>query len=416
MTSDVFNRQPVSRRRFLKHSGATAATLAATVGAWTRSSGEEPVQPDRKIRIGVVGGGFGCSFHWHEHPSCTVQAVSDLRTDRRDLLMQTYRCSKPYESLEKLILDDSIDAVGVFTEAPNHVRHCIEVLNAGKHVVCAVPAAMNLAECQELIDAVKRTGLTFMMAETSYWQQPTISARKFYEAGEFGTLYAVKSVYHHAGLESLWFNGDGSTTWRHGFPPMHYPTHCTAHLVGVSGERLVEVACQGWGDDHPALQKNAYSNPFWNETAQFKTDRGHPFTVEIWWAGAHGGGELAEWHGDKMSFLCDEYGRSPFIVRSGKLTELDSGGFARAQANVEPYQQPDWWKTDMLPEPLRHDSGHHGSHTFITHEFIDALQNDRRPAVDVYEAVAYTAPGIVAHQSALKGGALLSIPDFGRGA
>ena len=36
-------------------------------------------------------------------------------------------------------------------------------------------------------------------------------------------------------------------------------------------------------------------------------------------------------------------------------------------------------------------------------------------AVDVYESVAYTAPGIVAHQSALKGGELLKIPDFGRG-
>jgi len=35
--------------------------------------------------------------------------------------------------------------------------------------------------------------------------------------------------------------------------------------------------------------------------------------------------------------------------------------------------------------------------------------------VDVYEAVAYTVPGIVAHQSSLKGGEQLKIPDFGRG-
>ena len=43
----------------------------------------------------------------------------------------------------------------------------------------------------------------------------------------------------------------------------------------------------------------------------------------------------------------------------------------------------------MLPEPLRHDSGHDGSHTFLTHEFIDALVKGRRPAVaDVLEAGA----------------------------
>ena len=61
---------------------------------------------------------------------------------------------------------------------------------------------------------------------------------------------------------------------------------------------------------------------------------------------------------------------------------------------------------------LRHDSGHEGSHTFLTHEFIDALIHSRKPAVDVYEAVAFTAPGIVAHQSALKGGEQMKVPGF----
>ena len=61
---------------------------------------------------------------------------------------------------------------------------------------------------------------------------------------------------------------------------------------------------------------------------------------------------------------------------------------------------------------MRHDSGHSGSQTFLTHEFIDALVKNRKPAIDVYEAVAYTAPGIVAHQSALKGGERLKIPSF----
>ncbi|HID23705.1 MAG TPA: gfo/Idh/MocA family oxidoreductase, partial [Planctomycetaceae bacterium] len=50
----------------------------------------------------------------------------------------------------------------------------------------------------------------------------------------------------------------------------------------------------------------------------------------------------------------------------------------------------------------------------ITHEFIDSIVRGRQPAVNVYEAVAYTAPGIVAHQSALKGGEQMRIPDFGR--
>ena len=73
-------------------------------------------------------------------------------------------------------------------------------------------------------------------------------------------------------------------------------------------------------------------------------------------------------------------------------------------------------ESEMLPKPLRHEGGgHDGSHPFLTHEFIDAVLSERRPTVDVYEAVAYTATGIVAHQSSLKGGEQLKIPDFGRG-
>lgn len=244
------------------------------------------VMPEKKIRIGVVGGNFGRSFYWHEHPNCIVEAVSDLRPERRDALKKTYRCDKAYDSLEELIKDKNIDAVVIFTPAPDHVRHSVAALKAGKHVICAVPAAMTLEECQELIETVKRTGLSYMMAETSYYQQPTISARGFYKKGSFGNIYYTESEYHHAGLESLFWE-NGKPTWRYGFPPMHYPTHCMAHLIGVTGERLVQVSCIGWGDGDPILKNNAYKNPFWNETALFRTKRGNAFRVAIFWKGAH---------------------------------------------------------------------------------------------------------------------------------
>ena len=398
----------VNRRHFLTGSAATAGlSLARMVHA------AEP--GEKKIRIGIVGGRFGCTFQFHEHPQCVVAAVTDLRPDRRARLQQVYRCETAYESMEVMLRQHrDLDAVGIFTEAPNHVPHTLEALRAGKHVLCAVPAAMTLEECEQLIEAVRKSGLTYMMAETGYWQQFTISAREFYRQGAFGEIYAAYSMYRHPGLESLWFEG-GKPTWRHGFPPMHYPTHCTVHLIGVTGERLRAVSCLGWGDDSPLLRGNPYNNPFWNETAEFTTDRGHSFRVEVWWAGAHLGCERAEWYGTKMSFVTENRLGTPYtLILTSPLEELDSGGFRRAAARVERYQVPQWWNTELLPPPLRHDSGHEGSHTFITHEFISSLVEGRRPAVDVYEAVAYTAPGIVAHQSALKGGERLTIPDFGR--
>ena len=84
-----------------------------------------PQSAPAKIRIGIVGGNFGRSFYFHEHPDCVVEAVSDLRPERRTALMETYRCPKSYESLEELILDRNVDAVAIFTPAPDHVRHVV---------------------------------------------------------------------------------------------------------------------------------------------------------------------------------------------------------------------------------------------------------------------------------------------------
>lgn len=369
----------------------------------------------KKVRLGIVGGRFGASFHFHEHPDCVVAAVSDLRPERRKHLMETYRCGKSYDSLEELVLDKNIDAVAIFTDGPLHVEHTIKAMKQGKHVLSAVPAAWGtLEQAEQLYDIVTKTGLSYMLAETSYFQQATITARKFFQEGKFGEVFYGQSCYQHDGLDELAIE-DGKRTWRYGMAPMHYPTHCTAHWVSVTGERLTEVVCHGWGDDNQILKDNVYKNPFWNETATFKTSGNHAFDCRIWWQGAHGGAERGEWVGTDMSFYGHHpNGIGPVIVRRGKQTEKDDGGFVRNAAQLEKYEQRVWWKTDMLPEPLRHNSGHEGSHTFLTHEFIDALSHQRAPVIDIHEALAYTVPGIVAHQSALEGGTLKKIPQFDR--
>lgn len=398
----------LSRRRFIGMTALTGTGMAFS----SRFAFAGDRITERKVRIGIVGGRFGATFYFHEHPNCIVEAVSDLRADRRATLQQTYRCQKAYESLDLLLRDKKIDAVFIATGAPDHARHVLAALHAGKHVLCAVPAAMTLEECAMLLEAVKRTGLTYMMAETTTYRQNTISVKKMYSEGKFGNIFSAAAEYNHPGLEVLFWE-DGAPTWRHGFPPMHYPTHCTAFLVSVTGERLTEVSCMGWGDESPLLKDNPYNNPFWNETAFFKTSKGNPFRVEVNWRGALRGVERGEWRGDKMSFFSAlQEGQEHTIVRSADTIGQDDAGFQYKPPAVEQYEQPQWWQTDMLPQPLRHNSGHDGSHPFITHEFIDALVSNRSPEVNIHEALAYTAPGIVAHQSALKGGECMKVPGF----
>ncbi len=239
------------------------------------AQGQASADSDKKVRIGVVGGGFGCCFFWHEHPNSTVTAVCDVRPEGRDKLSKAFRCDRAYDDLGKLIADENVDAVAVFTPAPLHAEHAIRAMQAGKHVISAVPAVCSLEDCQNLVDAVRRTGMTYMMAETSVYRPEVITARDWYNQGRLGTVFYSELEYHHEGLMDLMFDQNGRPTWRHGFPPMYYPTHSTSILISVTGERLTEATAIGWGDGHDVLRTNRYNNPFWNTTGFFTTSEGH---------------------------------------------------------------------------------------------------------------------------------------------
>jgi len=277
-----------SRRGFLR---AATGTAAITVGLAEALAKLPPVvvpvwKPlsGRRIRIGVVGGRFGLSFHWHQHPNCIVEAVSDLIPQRRRALQQRYRCNKAYESLEKLILDPRIEAVAIFTEAPNHARHVNLCMDHGKHVISAVPACLTLEEAAAMKEKKETTGLRYMMAETTYYRRHTMTARRLFRDGAFGELVYCEAEYYHpmtrntGERHSLMFR-NGKKTWRYGYPPMLYPTHSTAFLVGVTGERLVKVSCIGHGPaDDPVYgaDANVYGNPFNSGMGMFLTDRKFP--------------------------------------------------------------------------------------------------------------------------------------------
>src|SRR5690606_29789628 len=109
--------------------------------------------------------------------------------DRRKRLQEVYRCRKTYPSLEELVKDRSIDAVAIFTGAPDHVPHTELAMNHGKHVISAVPACISLEQAAQLTEIVKRTGLTYMLAETSWFNPVAIAANDLYRAGAFGELF-----------------------------------------------------------------------------------------------------------------------------------------------------------------------------------------------------------------------------------
>jgi len=408
----------LSRRSFLEMSGAAAA-LVAGGDLLTRAGRAYPQETGKTVRLGVVGGGFGASFHWHEHPNCTVTAVTDLYPQRRERLKSHYRCDAVYDSLEQMIQQaKDVDAVAVFSGATDHARHVKMCMDRGWHVVSAVPACVSLDEAAILKELKERTGLRYMLAESSWYRQECIFARNLYRKGVFGELFYTEGEYYHdrgdlkrieellATKTGLPHNPDGTRSWRFGYPPMLYPTHSVGFLTGVTGERVVKVSCVGWRGnsaelrEHPYVTDNAYGNPFWSQSSLMLTDRGHMARMnEFRRCRAHG--ERAQWFGDEATFYMAVDGVHGNVINI-------RGRSAEAAA------VPQYWQSDMLPEPMRHPSGHGGSAVFISAEFVNALLEDREPEIDLYEALAMNVPGIVAHQSALNDGQQLPVPSFDR--
>lgn len=389
----------IGRRPFLEKMGAgtLGAVSAAKIAEYAWAAAEQKKQweqtSDRKIRIGVVGGGFGAAFQWHQHPNCIVEAVSDLQPDRRDRLMEVYGCQKSYESLEKLILDPKIEAVAVFTDAPSHGRHCVDVMNHDKHCVCAVPAAFTLEDIQKLKETAEKTGLKYMMAESSSYHADLYNMKLIYEHGGFGRIIYSEGEYYHYNVDTAW----GWKEWRNALPPMFYPTHSTAYYIGVTRKRYTAVSCLGFPGKADRYSNNPYNNPFSDETALFETSEDGMSRMNVAWGIQGAAGEIGRVFGELGSM-------SGSTFRAGKGIETDFGGMDGETIEFTDHRPP-------LP-PAVSAGGHGGSSGQITNEFIMAIIEDREPLVDVYEAIAMTVPGIVAHQSALKGGEQLKIPSF----
>ncbi|MBW7991748.1 MAG: Gfo/Idh/MocA family oxidoreductase [Planctomycetes bacterium] len=346
----------------------------------------EPVS-ERKVRVGIVGYGvcrFGAAFGFQDHPNVEVVAVSDLIPERRQGLMKACRCDKSYESLEVLVKDPRIEAVFVATDAPNHVRHCIEVLKHGKHVMTAVPAVFgSIEQAEQLLETVQRTGLKYMMAETSCFRDDCYGMRKIYEAGGFGRLVYSEGEYYHFHATPI----DSFKGWRIGMPPLWYPTHSTAYYVGVTSKRFTSVSCIGFNAGFRAYLPgaNKYNNRFTDEVALFKTSEG----------------------GSSRMLMCK--GIQSLVVERGRVFG-ERGWMDGTEYHGIAKKLPDITRP-LLP-PGMPAGGHGGSHGLLANEFVTSILENREPMVNVYEALAMTVPGIVAHKSALRDGETLKIPQY----
>ncbi|OGV64992.1 MAG: hypothetical protein A3K18_32895 [Lentisphaerae bacterium RIFOXYA12_64_32] len=411
-----------------------------------------------KLKVGLCGAGqFGSLFVpvFQRHPNVAEVYLADTMPDRLARQAAALGVKKTFNSLDELCASDC-DCIAIFTQRWLHAPQAIKALKAGKHVYSAVPAAVTLEELDELVATVKATGLVYMLGETSYYRAQTTFCRDRFAKGEFGRFVYGEGQYHHD--MAHFYNSyqySGGDEWKKtaSFPPMLYPTHSVAFVLGVTFARMTEVCCFGYADTHPDgifdPNLSQWQNPFSNQSALFRTSdggmarvnefrrvgAGDPDNGRMTIMGTHAAYEEQPLSAvvTRLDFPAD-YGKNgiPYaeahrLVKLQKqdvsyihtfdgvqITEANLGALPHEYlgkkffglSKVQPFEQ--------LPlEFAGVPTGHGGTHLFLVNDFVRSVVANRLPPNHVWLAARYNAPGIVANESSKRGGELMKIPDFG---
>ncbi len=162
----------------------------------------------QKTGIAVIGyGGMGS---WHcdtiSRIDCLeLKGIYDI-LDKRNAAAEE-KGIHAYESLEALLADPTVMIVTVAIPNQLHKPVCIQVMEAGKNVVCEKPVALNHQELEDMIEAAKKNQVLFTVHQNRRWDEDYLTMKRIYEEGMLGKVFRIESRVHGSrGIPGDWRN------------------------------------------------------------------------------------------------------------------------------------------------------------------------------------------------------------------
>jgi predicted dehydrogenase len=365
----------------------------------------------KKIRVAMVGLGFGAEFIpiYQKHPLAEIAAICQRSKDKLDKVGDQFKIASRSTDYAAILKDPNVDAVHINSPIPDHASMSLAALKAGKHVLCTVPMATTVDECKQIVELVKATGLKYMMAETVVYSREFLFIKDLYTKGELGKIQYMAASHPQ--------DMDGWPDYWEKMIPMHYATHVVSPVLGLVDKRAEYVSCFGSGTVRPDIQKKS-GNVFAVESCHIKI-QGSDIAAHIWrclYDTARQYRESFDVYGTKKSFEWSLVEHEEHVLHTAKKPEPEIATKVKV---------PDF--AHLLPEPIRpftrsiqdsehlsflQGSGHGGSHPHLVNEFLTALTQNRDPWPNAVTSANWTCVGICAHESALKGGAIVKLPEF----
>lgn len=471
--------EKLDRREFLRRSAATGAALAVgnvilnaeTGGAKTQgkrlrtepgsAAGLTSPKMDR-VRLGFIGVGARGTGHVQQMlliDGVEIKAIADLYPDwaERSAKMCTdngrpkptiYGPGK--DSYKAMLQRDDIDAVIISTPWEEHVRMCVDTMNAGKHAFTEVPAAYTVDDCWKLVETSEKTQKHCMMMENVNYGREELMVLNMCRLGVFGELLHGEAAYIHDLRGQMHEVERGTGSWR----TVHYqkrngnlyPTHGlgpVAQYMNINrGDRmdfLSSVSCNSRVREIYAREKFPPEHK-WNKTKfvcgdintslvrtvmgktimiQWDEQLPRPYTRHNLIQGTNG-----VWAGfpdrlvvESVPGIIIKGNRPPRLFRADDPSAKTKSTGAWTQGpDLKPwfdrYDHPLWKRVANDPA---NQGGHGGMDFIMLWRIVYCLRNGLPLDQDVYDAATWSVITPLSEWSVKNRGRSIDVPDFTRG-
>lgn len=364
------------------------------------------------LRIGIVGLEFGAEFIpiYQQHPNAEMYAICQRTQSKLDEIGDRYDIPVRYTDYDAMLADPNIDVIHINTPLQLHADQVVAALEAGKHVGCTIPMATSVEDCKRIVDAQRRTGLTYMMMETTLYTREFLFVQDLYRSGRLGKLQFLRASHHQdmTGWPSYW----------DGMPPMYNATHAIGPTLGLAGHQAEYVQALGSGTVFESM-KGRYGSPFAMESAHIHfldSDVGAEVTRHLW-AVAREYRESFDVYGAVRSFEWSQTeGGSHLMYLGEEVHPVDVPDFAdRLPAEVQQFTRAGVYgggEDDDSHRSFVQGGGHGGSHPHLAHRLLMAVLGETDAFPNAVQAANITASGILSHSSALAGGEKVYLPEW----
>lgn len=195
------------------------------------------------LRVGILGAGGIAREHaigWRASaPRAEIVAVADVSQPRAQDFSEKFTGGRAriYEGIAALVADPDVDAVDICLPHHLHTEAIVAAARAGKAILCEKPLCTSLEDASVIAEALRETGVRFVMAHNQLFQPSLLEARRLLTNGTMGRRFVLRSIEAFQHPETAGKPSDST------LPPGESPWAWRADLARMGGGELLDT---GW--------------------------------------------------------------------------------------------------------------------------------------------------------------------------